>query len=128
MSNKITNYVELRQSINELQAAKLNQEDLIKQNGRELIDILNPVNIIKKTISGLAHDAEVRQDALSAALNIGADFIIGKIFRSNKSVKGHVITEFLGRLSSNYLTGKMPAIKEFIYEKVSGFIDKRGKN
>jgi len=128
MNNKITNYIELKQSIQELQVAKLNQEDLIKQNGRELIDILNPVNVIKKTINGLAHDTEVRQDALSAALNIGADFIIGKIFRSNKSVKGHILTEFLGKLSGSFLSGKMPTIKEFIYKAVSGFIEKRTKD
>jgi hypothetical protein len=118
------NHIELRKRITELQADSVIQEELMRQNGDELIDILNPVNVIKKTISGLAHDAEVRQDAFSTALGIGSDFIIGRLFRSNKSIKGQVFTELLSKLANRYISGNSTAIKDVIGRTISRFLHK----
>ncbi len=125
MSNTIMNHIELRQRIAELQADSLKQEELIKLNGNELVEILNPVNVIKKTISGLAHDGQVRQDALSTALGIGSDFIIGRLFRSNRSIKGQVFSEILGKLANRYISGNSTAIKEVIGRTISRFINRK---
>jgi hypothetical protein len=125
MTNTIMNHIELRQRITELQSERSKQEELIRQNGSELIDILNPVNVIKKTINGLAHDAEVRQDALTTALNIGSDFIIGRLFRSNKSVKGQIFSEILGKLANRYISGNSSAIKDVIGRTINRFLDKK---
>jgi hypothetical protein len=100
-NKKISNYTELQTAINELNAGKLKQEELMKKNIGEIKDNLNPLVLLKNYLKHVAGDNELHQMSLKAAISIGAKFIIEKLLGSNKNVKRH----FAATIFENILSG-----------------------
>ena len=84
MKNNILNHIELRQRVAKLKSQKADKEEFIKYNAKEIYSSFDPVNIIKKTMSGIADDSEIKNGVLSLVLNKAIGFISDKIFSNNK--------------------------------------------
>ena len=124
-NSKISDHIALKQKLMHLRSEKFEKEELIERNAKELYYSLDPVVIIKNTVRRIREDKELRHDVLASALNIGSDFIIGKLFRSNKSIKGFISSLFLERLSSNYVGNHISEIKSTLGSLLNRFISKK---
>jgi hypothetical protein len=124
-NSKISDHIALKQRLMHLRSEKFEKEELIERNVKELYYSLDPVVIIKNAVRRIGEDKELRHDVLASALNIGSDFIIGKLFRSNKSIKGFISSLFLERLSSNYVGNHISEIKSTLGSLLNRFISKK---
>lgn len=103
ISKKVSNYKELQIAVDELKADKLKQEDLIKQNVNGIKEALNPVNILKSTIKNLIEDKALHRDAIKAGLGIGAQYIIEKLFKTNKNPRRHFVANIFEKLITGFV-------------------------
>lgn len=100
----ITNHTELKFRIMQLNSLREEQELELKNGIKELYHSMHPINIIKKTLSGLVSDKEVRFDATKIGLNIGSDFLIGKLLGSNLNLTKYFGSMILQKASDYVLT------------------------
>jgi len=105
---KIHTYKELTLRISQLTDLKETQEAELKHNVREVYEHFRLKNILKRTVKDLAHDEEFINDGFKA----GANFVIGKLFDKNSSVKRFVTSILLEKLIT-------PLIKNSKDKKVS---------
>lgn len=89
INKKVKNYKELRAALDELSVSRLKQEELLKQDVAELKDALNPLSIAKNYLKHIVEDKELHHDAFKATLSIGSQYVIEKLFITNKSPKRH---------------------------------------
>jgi hypothetical protein len=113
MKNNVLNYTELQQRIAQLKLQKADKEELIKYNAKEIYSSFDPVNIIKKTLSRIADDSEIKTGVLSIILNKTIGFISDKIYSSNKhthhsssSSKSNKFFSSIGNILTGLLAGK----------------------
>lgn len=115
MSSTINNYTELKQRVAQLKSDKAIKEEEIKQGAKELIASIDPVNIIKKNFHRLAEDKELHQDVLKSGLTIAIDFIIEKLFRSNKSIRRFASSLVFEKIITRYIQNHSSGIKSGIH-------------
>jgi hypothetical protein len=84
MKNNILNHIELKQRVAHLKSQKTDKEELIKYNAKEIYTSFNPVNILKKALSRIATDNEIKSGVISLVLNKAIGFVSDKIFSNNK--------------------------------------------
>lgn len=102
-NRKVSSYKELEAAIEELKEDKATHEELLKKNLGEIKEALKPVNIIKSTLKSVIEDKALHQDALKASLSIGAEYIVGKLFKSNKSPKRHFAATIFEKLVTSFV-------------------------
>ena len=107
---KIHTYKELTLRISELTDLKEAQEAQLKHNAREAYEYFRLKNILKRTVKDLAHDEEFVNDSFKA----GANFIIGKLFDKNSSVKRFVTSVLLEKLITPLIKNSKEKIVSFI--------------
>lgn len=119
MENKeISNYPELVLYIMHLKQDKFRQEEEIKYTIRELIYLLNPVNVIKQGLHNLATDAEARVDMLKVGLSMGANMLVNRIMRNKSGMVGLVGKVLLGKFSSTLIGRNLTKIVSGIRDRV----------
>lgn len=119
MENKeISNYPELVLYIMHLKQDKFRQEEEIKYTIRELIYLLNPVNVIKQGLHNLATDAEARVDMLKVGLSMGANMLVNRIMRNKSGMVGLVGKVLLGKFSSTVIGRNLTKIVSGIRDRV----------
>lgn len=112
----IRNHSELQFEIMKLNSLREEQELELKRGITELYQGMHPLNLIKKFVSDVASDKQVQFDATKIGLNLGSEFLIGKLLGSNLN-----ITKYLGSLvmqkASDYFINNHP-------EKIAWGIEK----
>lgn len=98
ISKKVANYKELNAALAELHESRLKQEDLLKQNVSGIKEALNPLSIAKGYLKSMVADKELHRDAMKAGLSMGAQYIIEKLFKTNKSAKRHFTANIFEKL------------------------------
>jgi len=84
----ITNDTELHHRIMQLKALSFEQEQAISHNVREVVYSMHPAVLVKKVIKDFSDDGEAGGSLASAAVNLGKDFMIAKLFGRNDTLKG----------------------------------------
>ncbi len=97
--NTVTNISELRARIIQLNHIKESEETEIKRNAMEIYHSIHPINVIKEVIHGLSSNEEAATDIKNAGLNMGLDFLIGKIVGRTSSLKGFLSSMLLEKIS-----------------------------
>jgi ribosomal protein S20 len=120
---KIQTYNELILRINELNSLKNTQEVTLKNDAKELYQKFQLKNIIKETVHDLANDTDFRESSFKAAKNVATDFVVGRLFNKNNSVKGFVTTILIEKL----VTPLIEKNKEKIVSFVTHLFTKREK-
>jgi hypothetical protein len=90
----ISNHEDLLIQIEYLKTEKLKQELGLKASFNEFFVAVHPVNIIKKTLSDLANDNEIKHKVVRAGLAIGTNYIVNYILAKQK-----ILQQFLNPLS-----------------------------
>jgi len=124
-TTKIHTYNELSLRINQLNDLKDKQEIALKNDVKELYQRLQPKNIIKETAKDLANDTEFRGNSLKALKNIATDFVVGRLFNKNSSVKGFIATVLVEKLVAPLIANNKTKIVDFITNLVSKFNHKK---
>jgi len=108
MINKIviSNHTALKHRIMQLRSERLDQENELKRSIKELYFSISPTEIVKNTFREIFQNDETRQGLLNTGLNIGSDYLIGKILGRGNTVKGYIASIVLGSLLKNN-TGKI---------------------
>jgi len=110
MSNgfeNINNHTELQFRIMQLNSRREQQELELKNGIKELYNSMHPLNLLRNGLSEIATDKQVQFDATKIGLNLGSEFLIGKLLGSNMN-----ISKYLGSLvlqkASDYLINNHP--------------------
>lgn len=131
MSNafgNIKNHTELQFRIMQLNSLREEQELGLKKGIKELYNSMHPLNLLRNGLSEIASDKQVQFDATKIGLNLGSEFLIGKLLGSNMN-----ITKYLGSIvlqkASDYLINNHPDKIVWGVEKLSnlfGSFSKKG--
>lgn len=103
----IKNHTELQFRIMQLNSQREEQELDLKKSIKELYNSLHPLNLLRNGLSEMASDKQVQFDATKIGLNLGSEFLIGKLLGNNMN-----ITKYLGSIvlqkASDYLINNHP--------------------
>ena len=122
---KINTYNELVLYINQLNSLKNVQEIALKNDVKEVYQKFQLKNIIKETVKDLANDAEFRKNSLKAVKNIATDFVVGRLFNKNNSVKGFITTMLVEKLVAPVIANNKNKIVDFVTNLVSKYSHKK---
>ena len=100
---KISNYRELELKIAELNHQKLIEEKELENSIHSLIKTINPVDILKNSLTTLTKDKTTQIDLAKLGLNLGANFIIEKALGKNESIKGFLSSVALELFSTPFI-------------------------
>ena len=100
---KISNYRELELKIVELNQQKLIEEKELENSIHSLIKTINPVDILKNSLTTLTKDKTTQIDLAKLGLNLGANFIIEKALGKNESIKGFLSSVALELFSTPFI-------------------------
>jgi hypothetical protein len=125
MSNGFENiktHEDLKLRIKHLNLLRREQEISLKNGVSDLYHSMHPINIIKNTLSGLVNDKQVRSDATKIGLNIGSDFLIGKLVGSNVNLTKYFGSMILHKVS-DYVLNNHPEKLAWGVEKLTGLFN-----
>ncbi len=123
----IKNAAELHIKIMQLKSLREQQELELKKGVLELYQSIHPLNLLKSTMSEFASDKQVKFDATKIGLNLGSDFIIGKLLGSNMSIQKYLGSLVLQK-ASDYLINNHPEKITWGINKISALLNSFSKN
>ena len=112
--NHITNHTQLMYTIMQVNAARADQEEEIKHKFKEIYYELQPAALVKKAFGKLLHTPEVPQKLLHTGLALGADFIIGRLFKKSASIKGYLTSMIVEKVADYALNSKSEFVQSGI--------------
>jgi len=123
---KITTITELRASIYLLEIKQVNEKNLLKEEFKNTFESLQPVNLIKKTLSDLTSAPDFKSGVLNTILSIGAGFISKKVIIGSTH---NPLKQLLGAILQMGVTSAVSKNSEGIKTKVinllSNFLSKK---
>src|ERR1700752_1188106 len=105
----LTNYTELQHRIMQLKSLRVEQEEEIKRNIKEIYYSLNPSVLVKNMLREFVGD-EARHSVAKSGINAVADFLIGKLFGRGNSIKGYLSSLLIGKISNFILNNYSDAL------------------
>jgi hypothetical protein len=123
--SKIHTYDELSLRINQLNSLKDAQEIALKNDVQELYKRLQPKNILKETVKDLANDEEFRGNSFKAAKSMATDFVVGRLFNKNSSVKGFIATMLVEKIVAPLIEKNKGKIVDFVANLVAKYSGKK---
>jgi hypothetical protein len=94
--------------IDHLQNIKKQQEQQLVDSFYELAHDVNPVNIMKDAIHGLASVRPPTNDVISMGTNIGTNYVIEKVLGKNRSIKGFLSALLVETLTTELINRNAP--------------------
>jgi hypothetical protein len=116
----ITNHADLVSLIDQLKSESKLQENLLKEKFKALSESLNPVNLVKKSLTDLASDKSVRLNVGKLGLNFGANMIIDKIFGKYRSLGGFFRSTIVESICTGVINKKYPKIAAIVQQFMAG--------
>ena len=111
---EINNHLELKRMIMKLNYKKAEQEEEIKFHIKELYYSFHPLTIIKNGLNSVLHTPEITDDIKNVGVNVGLDYLIGRIFKRSTSIKGFITSMIVEKLAEKLLTKNPDLIKNGI--------------
>jgi hypothetical protein len=96
----ITTHEELKIHIAELREIREAQGLALNDHFREFVHSISPFEAVKSSIHELVADKGVQLDLVKGGLNLGANFIIERIFNKDHGVKGFISSTIIEKVSS----------------------------
>lgn len=119
----IGSYAELKARIAYLDSIKEEQEEVLKENIREVYESLQPAELIKKAIYNIGHDEELVHDAGHLGASMGLNFAIGKLFGQDKSIGGFLKTVVAKQVVSFIYKKYEPQVGDFLGQLKENIVD-----
>lgn len=104
--NHITNHTQLMHTIMHVNAARVEQEDEIKYQLKEIYYSLQPATLIKKAVQNVLNSPETKKNLVQAGVAIGTEFLISKFFKRSASIKGFLSSMIIEKIADYTLNGK----------------------
>lgn len=123
--SKISTYEELAIRINQLNSIKGTQEIELKNNLNHVYQKFQLKNILKETVKDLANDVEFRGDGIKAAGNMATDFVVGRLFNKNNSIKGFLTTMLVEKLVTPLIKNNKDKIISFVADLINKYGHKK---
>ncbi len=82
---KIQSADELKNAILELEARKVVEEQALKDQFHETLEIFKPSNLLKNTVSEVSASPQFKHNILNLALGLGAGYVTKKIATGKKA-------------------------------------------
>lgn len=99
---------ELCCEIEDLKARKSRQEQELKDSFYEMAHSVNPVNLMKDAIHGLATVRPPDGDLITLGTSIGSNYLIDKVLGKNQSIKGFVSALIVEKISEELIKRNAP--------------------
>jgi uncharacterized membrane protein len=80
----IKSYEDLLLNIEQLKAARYNQEKMLQADIQHFVSSINPVDIAKETVQKLAGNQEVRTGLIKLGLGIGSTVLINQLIGKHR--------------------------------------------
>jgi len=106
-ASTITNAIDLRKSILQLEAKQKQELQLIKIDLEELMENLKPVNLVKQTLEDVIASKEIQADVIDLSLGTISGMLIKKMIVGKSN---NTILNFTGKVVENFVSQKI--IKE----------------
>lgn len=100
---EVSIHQELVLLIQEVRVSKDHQEAELKASFQDLVHALSPLEVVKSSIHGLVNNKGIQFDLLKGGMNLGADFLIEKVFNKKGSIKGYLSSVLLEKVSSSLI-------------------------
>ena len=94
----ITNYIDLERKIILADASRVEQEEKLKGNIKEIYYSLQPIAILKNAVNKLSEDSGIKDNIATLGVKAGADYLIGKLFGRSSSLKGYFSSIFFEKI------------------------------
>lgn len=102
----ISSASDLSEEIARLELQKEVQEQLLKDNLKELSCFVQPGAVLKRAFGKMKEDSELQQNAVKASLDLGAQFLLDKLMlRKGMGVKSYFVNMALKKIAS-FVIGK----------------------
>jgi hypothetical protein len=119
----ITNHTQLMHTIMHVNASRVEQEEEMKFQLKEIYYSFQPATLVKNALKSALHNPETQKTLAQTALSIGTDFLISKFFKKGSSMKGFVSSVVLEKVADFALNGKSELINNSI-QKLGGLFKK----
>lgn len=106
----ITTHEELQAHIAELRTKLELQGIALNDHFSEFVHSISPFEAVKSSIHELVADKEVQFDLVKGGLNLGANFLIERIFNRNHDVKGFLSSTIIEKVSSSFIQANAASI------------------
>lgn len=103
----ITNHTQLMHTIMHVNASRVQQETDIKHQLKEIYYSIQPAALMKKAMGSVIDSPEIRKNVAQSAMSLGAEFLIGKLFRRGSSLKGFISSLVVEKVAE-YALNKQP--------------------
>ncbi|MEO6902212.1 MAG: hypothetical protein ABI315_03565 [Bacteroidia bacterium] len=120
---EINNHLELKRVIMKLNYKREEQEEEIKYKIKELYYSFHPLTIIKSGLDSILHTPEINEDIKTIGVNVGIDYIVGRLFKRSSSIKGFLASIVVEKLAEK-LFSKNP---DFLKNSLNKIVDLVGR-
>jgi len=110
----ISDHTQLMYAIMQVNASKAEQEEEIKYQLKEIYYSFQPATLVKNALKSAMHNPETQKNLAQAALEIGTDFIISKVFKKSNSLKGFLTSILMEKVAGFAFNGKSEFINNGI--------------
>lgn len=108
---EVNNHLELKQVIMKLNYRRAEQEEEIKHNLKELYYSFHPLTIIKNGLGSILHTPEIKDDIKSIGVNMGVDYLVGRLFKRGSSIKGFIASMVVEKLAEKLFSNNPGLLK-----------------
>lgn len=105
----VSSHAELTQLILITRESKDRQETALADCFRDFADSLSPFEVMKSAVHKLTEDKGVQFDLVKGGMNLGANFLIEKVFNKG-GIKGFMSSVVLEKLSSSFISANAGGI------------------
>lgn len=120
----VPDYVGLRHQIMQLNAKKEEQEELIKHQVKELYYSIHPATILQNAITEVSENTKMHNNIAKVGLTAVTDYIIGKIFRRNSSIRGYFSSIAVEKITE-FVLSKHPNLISKGWHKIRGLFKRK---
>jgi len=111
LKKNINSYTDMQKRVDELSLLANQQEHLLKSQFNHILENINPLEIVKDSLSTLLKDKEVQDNFSTKAVSLGANFVIEKILGRNRSIIGYFSSIIVEKYATPLLKKILPLLK-----------------
>jgi len=119
----ISNHTQLMYTIMQVNASRVEQEEEIKYQIKEIYYSFHPAVFLKNAVKKVLHNPEAQKSLAQTAIALGTNFLISKFFKRGNSIKGFLSSMVMEKIADFALNGKSELIHNGI-DKLGGLLKK----
>jgi hypothetical protein len=94
---------ELRNRVLALQQKKVQQEQSLKESFQDLVQSVNPVQIVKNSLHKLSEDQQVKTDLTKVAISLGVHVLMRTYFGRKRGIKVYAASLAIEKLAIPFI-------------------------